>query len=625
VEIAVLVKQVPAADALSLDPEGRLRRVGLPAEMNPFCRRAVAKGVELAAATGGRCTAITMGPPAAEDSVREAVAGGADRGILLSDPALAGADSLATAAALAALLRQRGPFDLVLLGRSSVDAETGQLGPELAELLDLPFVAAARVIDVDGSTLRILGERDDGSRLVEVGLPAVVSAAERLTDPCKRTPEERQAVPADRIVRITASELGAGPWGAAASPTSVGAVRSVAVDRARRILQGTPEEQVAAALDALEARGVQLPTVSPRQPVQAAAGPAPEVPGRDVVEAVPARTGPPAGPVVAVVCESADETVLRPLVGEAAVVARAVRGQVSVVCPGPADPGLGAYGADTVVSVTGTRVEEDLAATLAEHWADQRPWAVLVPATVWGREVAGRLAARLGAGLIGDAVGVGVVDGRLVGLKPALGGQLVVEVRAAGTPQLVTVRPGILPGRQPRAGTEAAVETLVGQSRSRVRVLETFRDDDVGLLAGAPVVVCAGLGVDQAGLPLVEALAEAAGGVVGATRKLTDRGWLPRSRQIGITGQSVAPSLLVLVGVSGALNHMIATQAAGTIVAINSDPAAKVFAWADIGLVADWRQVVPLLTEAWAWADRSSAMASSGSSASISDLGTPSR
>src|SRR5262245_14088564 len=102
--IAVLVKQVPKFEAMEMGADGRLVRDGLELEMNPYCRRAVAKGVELAAATDGTCTVFTLGPPAAEDSLREAIAWGADRGVLVTDPAFAGSDTLATARALATAL-----------------------------------------------------------------------------------------------------------------------------------------------------------------------------------------------------------------------------------------------------------------------------------------------------------------------------------------------------------------------------------------------------------------------------------------------------------------------------------------------------------------------------------------
>ena len=248
--IVSLVKQVPLAESLRLE-DGRLVRRGVGAEMNPYCRRAVAQGVTLARATGGTCTVVTLGPPSAEDVLREAVAWGADAGLHLCDPAFEGSDTLATARALAAAVRAAGPFDLVLLGRNSIDGETGQVGPEVAELLDLAFGGGVRRLGDLGSSLRLELEHDDGTQEVEITLPAVLSVAERLCDPCKVDPDGRAAVPAARLTRLSADELGPGPWGTAGSPTVVGAARPMGHARANRMLHGTLAEQVDAAVRAL--------------------------------------------------------------------------------------------------------------------------------------------------------------------------------------------------------------------------------------------------------------------------------------------------------------------------------------------------------------------------------------
>ena len=151
--IAVLVKQIPKFDEMELTEDGRLRRDGVELEMNPYCRRAVAKACELAGERPGSSVVVfTLGPPPADDTLREAIAWGLDRdvditGVHVTDPAFAGSDTLATAKALAAALAHAGAFDLVLTGRNSVDADTGQVGPEIAELLDLPFLTGVRVSD----------------------------------------------------------------------------------------------------------------------------------------------------------------------------------------------------------------------------------------------------------------------------------------------------------------------------------------------------------------------------------------------------------------------------------------------------------------------------------------------
>src|SRR4051812_9512172 len=289
--IAALVKQIPKFEAMELGPDGRLVREGLALEMNAYCRRAVSKGVELAQATGGTCTVLTLGPPSAEDALREAVAWGADEGVLVTDLAFAGSDTLATARALAAALEREGPFDLILAGRNSVDADTGQVGPEIAELLDLPFATGVRHIDLGEGLLRVVCEEDDGHSERTVSLPAVMTTAERLCEPAKVDPAGRAAVPADRIRVMRAADLGAGPWGEDGSGTYVGEVRLLEIERAHITLSGPVEVQVDEAVQLLVERGALTETRGNNQ---------------NYAPAIASRTD---GPVVAVVVEPGREQV----------------------------------------------------------------------------------------------------------------------------------------------------------------------------------------------------------------------------------------------------------------------------------------------------------------------------
>jgi len=591
VRIAVLVKQIPAFEEMELGPDGRLVRDGLELELNPYCRRAVAQAVALAAEHGDGTGAhevvfVTLGPPPAEDVLREALAWALERdvvarGLHVSDPAFAGSDTLATARALAAALTHAGPFDLVLAGRNSVDADTGQVGPELAELLDLPFLTGVRHLQLEGTTVHARCEHDDGWVQVDVALPAVLSTAERLIDPCKVDPPGRAAVPADLIDVVTAATLGDGPWGQAGSPTWVGDVKVHEVSRAGVVLTGTVAEQIDRAVELLAARGA--------------------LDDDDATEI--AATVPPArpvtGPAVAVVAEPHREHDTRELLGAAASLASAIEGHaVAVVFGDDADAPLSTWGADAIVRITGTDTEEDAAAALGAWCDDDAPWAVLAPSTAWGREVASRVAAHLGAGLTGDAVGLDVRDDRLVAWKPAFGGQLVAAIETRSPVQLATVRVGVLPAPAPRAEHAADVRAIAASPRNRVKVLARTRDDDLDTLAEAGAVIGVGRGVDPSEyddlLPLVHAL----GAELGATRKVTDAGWLPRARQIGITGRTISPRLFVSIGASGKFNHMVGVRASGTVLAINPDPDALVFGVSDIGIVADWHDAVPLLVAA---------------------------
>ena len=333
--IASLAKQVPLPESLQLR-DGRLVRASVEVEMNPYCRRAVAQGVTLARDSGGTCTVVTLGPPGAEEVLREAVAWGADAGLHACDAAFAGSDTLATARALAAVLRAAGPFDLVLLGRNSIDGETGQVGPELAELLDLPFASGVRELEDRGPVWRLQLEHDDGTQEVEISLPAVMSVAERLCDPCKVDPAGRAAVPAASLTRMGSAQLGPGPWGEAGSPTVVGVTRAMEHDRARLVLQGPLAAQVEEAVRELGSRGALTAGSGP--------GPGPDARAGPDAAAGPATALQPSGSdrtrgqspsrVIAVLAEPGRPALSEELLGAAAQLASEVGATVHALCPG---------------------------------------------------------------------------------------------------------------------------------------------------------------------------------------------------------------------------------------------------------------------------------------------------
>jgi len=584
--IAVLVKQIPNFEEMRLGPDGRLQRAGIDLELNPYCRRAVSQAVELASARpGSRVTVITLGPPTAEDALREAIAWGMARGVdidgtLVTDPAFAGSDTLATAKALAAALDREGPFDLVLTGRNSVDADTGQVAPELAQLCDLRFLGGVRHLAIDGARVSARCEHDDGWLQAEVHLPALLSCAERLIDPAKVDPPERAAVPADRIRRLTATDLGPGPWGQAASPTSVGNVRVMAVARAQQRKPGAPlVEQVRATVRLLHERGAFRDTGD-------RGGAHGEVPPHQ-----------PDEPVTMVVVEPDRLHDTRELLGAAASLTGNV---IAVTFVDELDARLlSSWGADSVAHLDGENIEEDIAAATT-RFVQQRPegpWAILTGSTAWGREVASRVAAELGAGLTGDAVDLERQGDRLVAWKPAFGGQLVAAIHCASEIQMATVRAGVLPTLAPRAPRGITFAAYPLNQRGRIRVLARTRDDDLDLLAEAHTVIGVGMGVPPDAYEELEPLRRLLDAELGATRKVTDKGWLPRSRQIGITGRSIAPRLFVSIGASGKFNHAVGVRAAATVLAINANADAPIFDAADAGIVGDWREVLPLLVE----------------------------
>ncbi len=638
--IAVLAKQVPSVEQMRLDHDGRLQRDGVELEMDAYSRRAVSQGVKVARETEGSCTVFSLGPPSAESVLREAIAWGAARGFLLTDRELAGSDTLVTARALACAVSLFGPFDCVLLGRSSVDAETGQLGPELAELLDWPFVVGAREMTLGERRIWVRSELDDGWEVSETALPAVVSVAERLCEPAKVDEAGCLRVPASKIRVVRARALGMGPWGAAGSPTTVGRTRTIAVERRRMLCQGDATEQARECVGWLRSWGV-LDALSEEAVTTERAAAA--VTTERAAAAQPPRRGEHAAavdaPFLAVLLEPERQATWHALAGEAARLAlRSTHPlRLAGICSGPLGPAgeeaLVALPLEHVVVVedAGGRNEvlaspgvcpkpPELAASFASWAASHDVWAVLAPGTSWGREVAGRIAARLHAGLVGDAIELGVEGGRLVAWKPAFGGQLVAAITCSSALQLVTLQVGAgappgeaasgpapsrpaakppAPSRPaaegPAAGGSMVVERLTSSPRYDSRILEISRDDDLRFLSSR-AMVGVGLGVSGDDYSHLSGLCDVLDAALVATRKVTDRGWLPRARQVGLTGHVISPVLYVAVGISGRFNHMVGTRAARCVVAINSDADAPVFSLADVGLVGEWQDLVPALT-----------------------------
>ena len=227
------------------------------------------------------------------------------------------------------------------------------------------------------------------------------------------------------------------------------------------------------------------------------------------------------------------------------------------------------WGADEIVHLDGENVEADVAhARSSTLMQTELPAIILAPSTAWGREVASRVAARLGAGLTGDAVELEVDDDfRLTAWKPAFGGQLVAAIGCTSLPQIATVRAGVLPTLTParRAARVDARDDRARRASGRVRVLARTRDDDLDVLGEAQAVIGVGMGVPPDALRRARTAAHACSAPSSAaTRKVTDKGWLPRARQVGITGRAIAPRLFVSIGASGKFNHIVGVRAART-------------------------------------------------------------
>lgn len=601
-KIAVCVKQVPEVAEIRFNSEtNTIVREGVPNVVNPFDRRALAEAIRLRDLGGGEVVVITMGPPQAREALIECLAAGADRAIHLVDRAFAGSDTLATARALAIALRPE-QCDIIFCGKYSVDAETGQVGPELAEMLDWPQVTGVTKLELSDNRKTLTAERetDDGFESIECDLPVVLTAAERLIRPIKVKEPQLEAGRKKPIVEISAAELSndTSIFGFSGSPTWVKEIRSLARTRGVEIIEGAnAQEKAARLLEKLAFSGALNATRQSREVLAIPDAAAELIGDREVW----------------VVAELLDDELRRvsfEMLGKGIELARTLNARLAAFVAGASVgahvKALAAHGADRVYLAEDELLARYSTAAYASMLTgaikSYAPIIVLLPSTSNGRDLAPRVAARLQAGLTADCIDLSLDEnGALVQHKPAFGGNIVALIFSRTLPQIATVKPGMLRAAKPNESrTAEMIKLSMPNFDDRRTRFAGFRKEvplEIAEMDEAERIICVGAGIGgPENLAAIAALAKAFEAQIGATRRVVDQGWLPRHQQIGLTGKVISPALYIGIGVRGALNHTIGIQQATTIVAINSDPNAEIFQTADFGVVGDWQEIVPALT-----------------------------
>jgi electron transfer flavoprotein alpha subunit len=309
---------------------------------------------------------------------------------------------------------------------------------------------------------------------------------------------------------------------------------------------------------------------------------------------------------VLVLVEHADGA-LKKISAELITAARVLGEPAAVVVgkPGTAEPlidGLKAAGAAKVYVAESDDAENylvtpyvDVLASLAESAS---PAGVLLAASADGKEIGGRLAARLGSGLLVDVV---EVKEGATGVHSIFGGAFTVEAQATGDTPVITVRPGAIEAEPTAGAGEVANVEVPAQAENATKITsrQPAAAGDRPELTEATVVVSGGRGVGSAeNFSVVEELADSLGAAVGASRAAVDSGYYPGQFQVGQTGKTVSPQLYIALGISGAIQHRAGMQTSKTIIAVNKDEEAPIFEIADLGIIGDLFKVAPQLTEA---------------------------
>jgi electron transfer flavoprotein alpha subunit len=611
-KIIVCIKQVPLLSALRFDPETRrLVREGVPLEVNELDIYALSEAVRLRTLYGGEVIAITMGPPQAHEALATALAIRADRVIHLNDRAFGGADTAATARALSLAIAREHP-DLIFCGRHSIDAETSQVGPEIAEMLGIPQVSAVQKVDIQihNGKRKVIATRetDEGSETLTVPFPALLTAAERLNEgtwPGEQAIHEASKN-SERYQVVTAADLHVdiNLLGQQGSPTWVTNVEADTYAREGRILSSDdPVQLVELLVNDLEEHGLldldkAEPTITRRR------------------SAAPQRTGDPLpGKAVWVIAELSPKgirSVTLELLGKGNELAAELQGELAAVLIGGADvtshaATLAAFGAERVYVAADPALEnyttDGYTAVLTEAIKQYHPAVVLSGSTANGRDLAPRVAARLNLGLTGDCIDLAIDEQqRLVQYKPAFGNQVISAILSRTLPAMATLRPGMLHAVEADFSRQPVIEQLpttgiAGQIRTQI-IRHEHREIGVEKLESAQVILGVGMGVGEPEhYAQVYRLAELLGAAIGATRNVADQGWLPKQTQIGLTGRAVAPHLYLALGIRGAAEHIAGIRKAGYVASINKNKRAAIFRHSDLGIIGDVHVLLPLLIE----------------------------
>ncbi len=630
--IIVCIKQVPDTAEISINPEtGTLNRSGVESVINPLDLNALEAALCLRSRFGGNVTALTMGPKQAEDALREAVAMGADTGVLCSDKKFAGADTWATACTLEASIRLLGIPDLLLCGKQAIDGDTAQVPAELAGKLGIPFLPyVSEISSLENGNIEVTAMTDSGSVQLQTTLPVVCSVVKSINVPRLITLTGWVRAFSAEIRHITRTDIDTETTdiGLQGSPTRVKTITPVSHSKKIRYLDADSEADMNTICTLLKQAAEETPASSPSADADTETAPLPEW------SKLPLDNAADGGGGLYVIGEVDPDTrrireVTFELLGEGKRLAGERGLDLSLVLLhsgdetawNAADLQLTADFGPRAVYWLETGPEPGFeanryAAAAAAFLFRVSPEIVLAPASMAGRSFVPLVASRLRTGLTADCTRFEIdgETGLLRQTRPAFGGNIMATIiTPEHRPQMATVRPHVLQGAakaKPAAGPAVPrprwyrVSGFGNSAGTPVRITSAVKTvGNTEDIVNASIIVSGGRGVggggtnETGGFPLLRKAARTLGGSVGASRGTVEAGWAPYHQQVGQTGKTVQPKVYIACAISGAVQHLVGMHDSDTIIAVNKDPEAPIFKAADYGFVDDYSRVLNRLMQ----------------------------
>lgn len=622
----VLVKQVPDIRNIPNEAwdweQGTLRRGLLENVCNELDKQAMAFALKIREQHGGQVIVLTMGPPFAEEVLRYALSIGADTAVLLTDRKLGGADTAATAYPLAQAIRkiEAEIFNdnrdyLIVSGMQSVDGDTAQVPPQIAEELGIVHIAYATSFNFENEQLRVDRITRRGSETVSpANYPCMVTVTQWTESPFASFHRTRWTH-SQEIHQWSAADVNADDShiGLAGSRTAVVRIFSPKeVSQRNCIFENDAIKLVNMLKESYQSK-LETTEKDEKPKYRLTEGKIPDYRGE-----------------VWIYAEQEDgeiNPVSYELLGKATELASQINEKTAAILVGndikDLTPKLIAYGADKVYiaehSLLAAFLPIPYTRAVAELIEKYAPQMMLFSATPMGRELAPRVAYRTRSGLTADCTGLEIIDtkrGRqeytaiLQQTRPALGGNIMAAIITQNSMvQMSTARPGVMLAREPdeqRAGEVVEYTPSITESDLGAKIVISSRRPPASEIKDAGAIVCGGAGCktkenfNRYVVPLADELGRFLGqeAMVGASRAAVELGFIDRSHQVGQTGQTVKPRVYIAIGVSGAVQHLTGMQNSDIIIAINKDPKAPIFKVADYGVVGNLEDIVPELIKA---------------------------